>query len=416
MKRLRDESGQVLVLAALSLTAILGLVAFATDIGLLFYAREMMQNAADSAAVAGAAELNFGDMTAAAQSDSAQNGFTNGVNGTIVAVNNPPKSGPNLGKAGYVEVVVSQPQNSVFMRMFNFSSTTVSARAVAAAVPSPSCVYTLSSASPNTSDSPLGGVYVTGSADLNLSGCGILDNGNGSFAVHVTGGATLTAPSIGIVGSYTVHPGGVLQPNPPTTGITSVSDPLSSSISPPPAADWSSCSSATITTNQTIGPATPGGFICYSSLSVPSGSPTITLNPGLYVFNGSGGLNVASGATLNGTGVTFYFRNGASFSFSRGATANLSAPTTNVNGYNGILFYQDPTDTATQDSFIGGATGNLQGIFYLPTANLDIANGVGATFSVDLVVGSLSMSGAATLTPYAPLSGSSPLSVPRLAE
>jgi hypothetical protein len=124
-------------------------------------------------------------------------------------------------------------------------------------------------------------------------------------------------------------------------------------------------------------------------------------------------MNISSGTTFSGTGVTFYFINGASFTISGGATANLSAPTSG--DYSGILFYQDPTDAAA-DEFSGGSAGNINGIFYLPAANLTMANGSAATFSTDLVVGSLSMSGAATLRPYAPLTGASPLSSPNLAE
>jgi hypothetical protein len=163
----------------------------------------------------------------------------------------------------------------------------------------------------------------------------------------------------------------------------------------------------------TIGPSSPGGYVCYSSFSAPRGSPTITLKPGLYIFNGAGGLNVSSGTTFSGTGVTFYFVNGASFNISNGATANISAPTSGT--YSGILFYQDPTDSAA-DQFSGGSAGTINGIYYLPSANLTIANGTATTFNTDLVVGSLSMSGAATLKPYAPLSGASPLSSPNLAE
>jgi Flp pilus assembly protein TadG len=411
MKRLKDESGQAVVLTLLSMTVLLGFVAFAVDVGLLLRAKRVVQTAADSAAIAGAAELPFGNWLAAARADASQNGVTDGSGGATVAVTN--IAGPG-GKTNYVQVIATQPQPTFFMKMFNFNSMPVSARAVAAAVPNPACIYTLSSTTPNTSDSPPGGVDVTGSADLELPTCGILDNAKGAFALHVTGGATLKAKAIGIVGTDTVHNGGVLQPNPPTTGMTAVNDPLSSLVAAVPTSDYSSgCTSASITKSTTIGPSSPTGFVCYNSLSFPKGSSTITLNPGLYIFNGAGGLNVASGTILNGTGVTFYFVNGASFTISNGAVANLTAPTSGT--YSGLLFYQDSGDLAA-DSFTGGSTGPVSGIFYLPSANLTLANGTATTFTVDLVVGSLKMSGNATLAPYAPLSGASVLSVPQLVE
>jgi Flp pilus assembly protein TadG len=411
MKRLKDESGQAVVLTLLSMTVLLGFVAFAVDVGLLLRAKRVVQTAADSAAIAGAAELPFGNWMAAAKADAAQNGVTDGSGGATVAVTN--ISGPS-GNTNYVQVIATQPQPTFFMKMFNFNSMPVSARAVAAAVPSPACIYTLSSAAPG-SNGP-GGVLVKGSADLELPNCGILDNATGAFALHVTGGATLKAKAIGIVGTDTVHNGGVLQPTPPTTGMTAVSDPLSSLVPTVPPADYSSGCLADPkygTGTYTIGPSSPSGFVCYTGFSLSGGSPKITLNPGLYIFNGAAGLDIASGGTFSGTGVTLYFVNGASFTFSNGVGVTLSAPLTGP--YSNILFYQDSTDTAS-DSFVGGSNESINGIFYLPSANLTLANGVGATFNVDLVVGSLSMSGSATLAPYAPLTGASVLSVPQLVE
>lgn len=52
--RLRDRRGTVLVLVAVSMTAMLALVALAVDVGLLYAARGEAQNAADAAALAGA--------------------------------------------------------------------------------------------------------------------------------------------------------------------------------------------------------------------------------------------------------------------------------------------------------------------------------------------------------------------------
>jgi Flp pilus assembly protein TadG len=416
MKRLKDESGQAVVLTLLSMTVLLGFVAFAVDVGLLLRAKRVVQTAADSAAIAGAAELPFGNWVAAAKADAAQNGVTDGSGGATVAVTN--ISGPS-GKTNYVQVIATQPQPTFFMKMFNFNSMPVSARAVAAAVPSPACVYTLLSPAPGSSGPTLGtgGVDVAGSADLELPTCGILDNAQGAFALHVTGGATLKAKAIGIVGTDTVHNGGVLQPNPPTTGMTAVSDPLSSLVPTVPSADYSSGCLADPkygTGTFTIGPASPSGFVCYTGFSVSKGSPAIALNPGLYIFNGPAGLNIGSGGTFTGTGVTLYFVNGASFAFSNGVGVSLTAPTS-PSTYSGLLFYQDPSDTAA-DTFQGHAIGGVSGIFYLPAANLTLANGTATTFTVDLVVGSLTMSGNATLAPYAPLSGASVLSVPQLVE
>ena len=96
------ERGQALLLVVFSMALLLGFVGFAVDVGMLFRTRQVLQTAADSAAIAGAAEINYSDYNAAAQAAATQNGITNGVNGATVTVNYPPLSGPNKGKAGYV--------------------------------------------------------------------------------------------------------------------------------------------------------------------------------------------------------------------------------------------------------------------------------------------------------------------------
>jgi hypothetical protein len=285
------------------------------------------------------------------------------------------------------------------MKVFHWNSMTVSARAVAALVPSRNCVATLGTVSP--------GISVTGGANLSLPGCAVSDDAIGSNAFYVTGGASVSASSINVVGETLLKTGAVVTPT-PATGVNPFPDPLASIATPPPASSYTSGCAAdpVIKSSQSIWPG------CYNGLSFPKGSPTVTVNPGVYIIKGPNPLAVASGTVLNGTDVTFYFVNGGSFNISNGAAINLSAPTSG--SYSGLLFYQDPTDTAA-DSFVGGSAATLNGIFYLPTANLTLANG-NATLNADLVVGSLSLSGNASLQPYVPLNGTSPLATTALTE
>ena len=61
-----SAGGQVMVLICVSLIAIMGMIAVVTDFSFMQHQRNMMQTAADSAAMAGAAELNYGDQVAGA--------------------------------------------------------------------------------------------------------------------------------------------------------------------------------------------------------------------------------------------------------------------------------------------------------------------------------------------------------------
>ena len=54
-----DEGGQMLVMLAVSLSALMGLMALAVDVGMLFHVRREVQIATDAAAAAGALDYHY---------------------------------------------------------------------------------------------------------------------------------------------------------------------------------------------------------------------------------------------------------------------------------------------------------------------------------------------------------------------
>jgi hypothetical protein len=84
-----------------------------------------------------------------------------------------------------------------------------------------------------------------------------------------------------------------------------------------------------------------------------------------------GGLTMQIGATINGSGVTFYNygpAGGITMSYvSSSNSINLTAPTSG--DYSGVLFFQDPQDTAAA-TLTGAQSWQtvLQGTYYFPTA------------------------------------------------
>ena len=60
MRRTRGERGQILPLVAFALVALLGIWAFAIDVGFAYYAKRQLQSATDAAALAGAQDLPNG--------------------------------------------------------------------------------------------------------------------------------------------------------------------------------------------------------------------------------------------------------------------------------------------------------------------------------------------------------------------
>ena len=402
MKRLMDERGQTVIMAALCMPLLLGFVGLAVDAGMMFRAQREMQTAADSAAVAGAAELNFGDVKAAAKADAATNGVTDGANGATVTVNNPPLSGAHTGSSTYVEVIVSKNQPTYFMAVLNQTSMTVLGRAVAGHAPTRNCIYTLGTTGMD--------INISNGVNIQIPGCSIFSNSNSSTSLQVIGGATLNAAGINLVGGYTVNNGGHMTPSTPATGVAAASDPLA--WLPAPSYSPASCVANPNLGygSHTIGPS-GGGTICYNGLTIANGG-TVTLKPGVYVINGQ--LNLAGGTTTTGSNVSFYLPPGGSVSISNGITFNLTCPTSGT--YNGILFYQDRANANTV-YIEGGANSVLDGILYFPDANLTLENGTSTTSYATVVSKTLTFAGGASFKDYSQMPGAStPIVAARMVE
>jgi len=389
-------------MAALCMPLLMGFVALAVDAGLMFHAEREMQTAADSAAVAGAQEINFGDVVAAAKADAALNGVTDGSNGATVTVNNPPKSGPHTGSSSYVEVIVSKSQPTFFMSVLNQNSMTVLGRAVAGHSPTRNCIYTLGTSGMD--------INISNGVNIQIPGCSLFSNSNSSTSLQVIGGATLNAAGINLVGGYTVNNGGHMTPSAPATGVAAASDPLA--WLPAPAYTPASCLANPNLGygSHTIGPSS-GGTICYNGLTIANGG-TVTLKSGVYVINGQ--LNLAGGTTTTGSNVSFYLPPGGSVSISNGITFNLTCPTSGT--YNGILFYQDRAN-ANAVYIEGGANSVLDGILYFPDANLTLENGTSTTSYATVISKTLTFAGGASFKDYSQMPGAStPIVAARVVE
>ncbi len=391
MKRSGCERGQAMIFMVLCLTVMLGFLSLAVDVGLLFRSKRVLQTAADSGAIAGALEANYGDMTAAAQAATAQNGVTNGSGGATVKVNSPPVYGAFAGKSGYVEVIVSQSQPTFFMKLFSRSSMAVSARSVAALTPGQFCVYTLGT----VGGASVPGIDNIGIEFLYLPHCGLVDNSDiDSFILD------LTANYVGLVG----HDAGFDSISPSPVKIAPVSDPFTY-LSEPSTAGCGAMLKLTPGNNT----ASPG---CYDGLSI-TGASTYTFKSGLYVFNGP--VSFVGAGILQGSGVTFYFNN--TFAFDSAALMTLSAPTNGA--WNGVLLFESRADS-NPVALTGLNLSVLQGIIYLPNAALDIS-GVGLMQLYDpLVVGQLKNNFAFTFAVnfqnYNSVNASNPLAQARLVE
>jgi Flp pilus assembly protein TadG len=410
MNQLQDENGQALVLmAAFMGLLMLGFLALALDIGLLFRDKRNAQAAADAAALAAAEELASGSTAneqTVANAMAKMHGFdtalaTNPATVTLLT----PNTGNFMGST-YVQATVSQPIRTFFLGAFSskFAATTVSAQATAGGGQlSPTCVC----------------LEGTSGQDLNLSNnarlsalqCGVINDSSSSNAVGIVGGSSLNALSLGTVSS-TWNNGSNISNGGSISSSTKVIQGITSSCAPPmPAAPtYSNCVAdpGGSSSSFTAGPASSSGTICYKSLTVGANGSLDTLNPGTYVIT-TGALHFESGpggvSNLGGNGVYFYLTGTASLVVDNGANINLvsggsaksgggTAPSLGTS--DGILVYQASSDTAAM-SIQGGSTSYLSGGLFFPSASVTLGNGSSTSFNSSIVAQTLTMNGGAIL-------------------
>ena len=403
MSERRRDDGQALVLLVLGMVVLLGFVGLAFDLGVMRLQRRQLQVLADAAAIAGAQELtycttnNCSALTTAAQNALTENGFTGSTLITqcgsstanlTVMVNNPPcqlgATDAHNGDKHYVEVVVAQKSPTYFASIFGIKSEMLSARAEANLPGGSSCVFSLN---PN------------GQPGMQLwfgdftSQCGIVDESQstGFFSpafLCVLG--IFNAPYIGVVGDsdwiFCNNGGGAN----PVTGINTPSpaDPLaylqSSMISAAPSP--SNCGTTnsspytghngalTLSHSATLNPGTYCGGITINP------GANVTFNPGIYTLTSigsAGGLTIDPVANVTGNGVAFYNHGpngGINFVFSSLTPGNVTLTAPTGGAYSGILFFQDPIDTASS-VVVGASSWNtkLTGASYFPNADVNFA-------------------------------------------
>ena len=407
---LRDESGQVLVLTAISMTALLGMTALAVDVGLLFRTKRNIQIASDAAATAGALDYfnttSASSVQTAAQNAATANGFTDGVGGVHVYVTNPVTTGPHTG-AGTVKVVITRSNPTVFMRILGQNSMTVGAKAVAGAV-SGACVYLMAPSGTGLSIS--GNTTVEGinkDTGAVATGCGIYVRSN----VAVNGGSNLINMAY-VAASGTITGGQNTNPAPVITGapVEGIPSKLNISAPAPTSATFGgSCglpAGATSKAHQGVNvySATVTSMSANTCYGIGSLDPTTNilnltlgsgtgLTTGLYGFNlgtaqGGGTLTIADGVTGTGVTLDLYVGN-LSVTPSSKSSASLSAPTGGT--YNGIVLLEPSSNTGTIDIQWGSSDGQFVGIIDAPGASVSLQDNGGSALVTGIVAGKLSL-------------------------
>jgi hypothetical protein len=348
------------------LPVLIGAAGLGTEVGLWFFRHQSMQGAADSAALSAAvAYYTQGVGTNAAQqakSVTSTYGFTDGVAGTAVTVDQPPASGAYAGNTDAIEVAISQPQKRLFSALWSSDPVPVGARAVAIVSNTQGCVLALNA-------SAVGTAAFQGTADVVLKGCSLFDNSNSSSALTINGSSSLTALSVGVVGGVSGK-SDITTDKGVFTGQSPISDPYSGVSFP----GFSGCTQNNYTAKNTV-TLSPGVYC--NGLKVNAGAD-VTLSPGIYYID-RGSFSVNGGASVTGNGVTLVFTsssgsNYATATINGGANINLTAPTSGPTEGIAIFGDRDMPEGASF-KFNGGSSQSVNGAIYVPKGDLTFAGG-----------------------------------------
>ena len=226
------------------------------------------------------------------------------------------------------------------------SSTTTTSNAV--------CILLLS-----TTASP--GLLNNSGVNINAPNCEIDVASTANPAATYNAGGKISSEKECIAGSSTINNGGTY-----TNVSVNCATPANPFVGKLPAPASTTCSGANANGGNynggsvTLSPGVYCGWFNFNS------SPTVTLQPGVYVIEG-GGWNV-NGGSWSGSGVTFYFADTSKIQFNSGMNMTLSAPTTGT--YAGILFYEKDGLSESAFVFDDSLSESLSGLIYLPSRDI----------------------------------------------
>jgi len=436
MKTIRiKERGQALIIFAIAAIGLFAMVGLAIDASAQFSDRRHSQNAADTAALAGAlAKLQtvesggstvaaIAAMTNSARDRAKANGYDGNLVTNIVSVHNPPVSGiysncydVHFTCTDYVQVIIDSTVNTTFSRVIGVDQLHNHVEAVASTV------------SQNNNFNFGGNAIVALSPD----GCGIVAGGN-TYAV-INGGGLFsnsddpscsfkkqscagvldvnntngTQGAVTSVGGYSVNTGCLPEAD-LVTGSKQISfPPPYQEISEPPEC---SIPGKNFTGNPTSVTLTPG---YYNTIPPKPNMSNVTLEPGVYCIGStlkanSGDVLKVSGTFTATPGVFLYFKPGGYFTFNGGATVRLwGINQENINldpslgAYKNFLMYLAPnyaSGTPVQCTINGNSGDAFWGTIYAPYCDVKL-NGTSdsSSFQSQIIGYTVDLTGASNVT------------------
>lgn len=372
---LTDKSGNFGILTAIAIVPILGAASLAIDLTSAYFEADKMQAALDSAALSAVKSYGEGASYEEATKEASKVFF---LNFTV-----PGNSELPLEKdlaSGFGLTLVRSPVEDtaaaefgfifkpMFLERFPF---TISRLSVAARVPgTEACILALHPTKYRSFE-------VSGSADIDMSGCTITANSTDEQAIYVGGTGKLKAECLFTAGGIAIDPNAVILACPqPYEKSSSVPDPFKSKKVPTAGSlvNLSGC-------GQNFVGGGGGNGNCNGTGRTPSGNNAgyvVALKPGTYggldlkgaikfesgqyIIDG-GSLQLGSQSIVTGHDVTFFLLNNASLSIHGGSIFDITpALSGNWAGFS-IVAAHGNTEPAVIN---GNSSSYLTGIVYMP--------------------------------------------------
>lgn len=399
-----DERGNILAITAFALPALLAASGLAFEAADWYQTQRLMQNAADSAAIA-AASNGTSSYAVEAKAVAAQYGFQDGVDGATVTISNSaacPSGGSNCYSATITKMVplvlsplVGFQGDAAYngSRAKQLSATSISSQGTA---PRQYCILALASSGAAQ------GIRTNGSPKADLNGCDVMSNTDAQCNGHdlKAGHGDAHGTSSGC---------GTTQ----TSGLSPLSDPYASLASNIPANTCSSYPQAPSnkkdpdlpSSNQLSASWTGAKTVCGDLQLTDNVTLTGSGNRILVIRNGRLDTNGYTLKTDSGAGLTIIFSGDNSSGYTHApignGTLDIAAPTSGA--WSGVAIYQDPNLTSGVDISEAGnsPTWNITGLVYLPHSSVTFSGAVNKSSNglscFAMVVDNLTFNGTASI-------------------
>ncbi|WP_137154003.1 TadE/TadG family type IV pilus assembly protein [Rhizobium sp. FKL33] len=371
-----DTKGNIAMVAALAIPVVLAGVGAAIDYGMAADQRQFMQSSLDAGVLAAVRETTDDARRGVVEKYISANflGARMAPDGTereLETIDYSTQLALKTNADNSLTATFTRSYKTSFMGLFGYTTLNLRVKSTAIKSQSGPCITVLGSSGQD--------VLVNSGANVTSSDCKMHVRSTANPAFIMNSGSTINLPEFCVKGTNYIKNGGTLTNL--KTGCAAQSDPYANAFTEPTVSSTCTSSGYFNSTTVTLEP----GVHCDTGFN---GSPTITFKPGLHIIKGR--MIINSGATVNATGVTFYFPDvNSEIRANGGLKFTASAPTSGT--YKGVLMFEKTSNAnnnanKTQYIFNGSNGENLEGIIYLPNRNVTYNSTTNVTEKISMVV------------------------------